>query len=571
MLNRTAKNLIITLIIAMTVFSFSGCRESMVIQEILYNQMAEEMDENNQTIVAQNDPDSNEEDEELTRKKISDSQKKSDKEKTAASKGNKKNDGEASKAVSDNDADSKDNSGSGKANDKDGDGESGRGSNSAGASENPNDRQITDSDGNIIDVPEDVNSVVVAGSAAGIVQMLGGKDILAGTSSSFMNNSMAQSVFGGEGVSEAETLWDGDGSSPMADSQFSKLLSMKPDVCVGISGETNFSDSQIAKLKEKKIAYVTLPRLNTADNIRDAVKTTGELLGDRSGSGGVNAKALADEYESYCDQLVSEVTAKTGRFTWNNIDFNNDYNLHGEKTVSGTSQNGKYTLLLSSWDGSADFKLSQDGKVLFDIGGVAVAPQGYSNSPVSYYMSVAGVCNNGARFIRSDSDVYGAIPLNINTAQGSITGSSLQLYPIRTESFTRAWNNGGIDVSLGERQFPAIVVDSSSTKNAIQSSEIWQKSERVTQGYDTDFGYIREGRLIRSYVRGDYEIYVNPSGVMSWTDGSVESVLESVWTAWKFHGKYTESEVKSEIREFYKKFYRYDLSDSELNSILYGN
>ncbi|MGN0613293.1 MAG: hypothetical protein ACI4JB_05270, partial [Porcipelethomonas sp.] len=94
--------------------------------------------------------------------------------------------------------------------------------------------------------------------------------------------------------------------------------------------------------------------------------------------------------------------------------------------------------------------------------------------------------------------------------------------------------------------------------------------DKVTVNTITDYGFEAEGKLVTSYVRGDYDVYVNPYGVCSWTEGSVESVLECKWAAWKIQGAYSESEVKSEIKKFYSKFYRYELSDSEVNRILGG-
>lgn len=564
------------LLILAVLFSMSGCRKSDVIQEILYNQRAEEIDYSNKTKVADNDENNREKDPNLSRKQIDKSKKKTEDKKVAARKGKEKNEGKADKETGDRSAKS------GKANKKqkkdgkgEGEGQAGQGQAGGGASKNPNDKPITDDSGEEVEKPEKVDSVVVAGSGAGLVQMLGGNDILAGTSESFANNELAGEVFADQGIGSAKQLWSGEGTSPMSESSFQQLLSMKPDVCVGVAGESNFSDSQLSQLKKAGIYYMSIPRMNTADNIETAVKTMGELIGDRSGRGGINAKEKAEEYAEYCKNLVKEVTGRTGLFTWDNIDFNNDLSVNGVKRVSNASTEGDYTLYISSWDGNAKFEISEGGSVIFRETGMAAAPKGYSNSPLSYYLSTAGVCNNGARFGSSGADEYAAIPLAVNGLNPQIAGSSLSVYQPYSESFLRV-KKGDINVSLGQRasgqnEFPAVIVESQSIKSSIQSSEMWKKRDKITVGSQTGIGFEgRNGSLIRSYAQGDYDIYVNPQGVCSWTKGSIESVLESVWAANKFSGAYSESEVKECVRDFYSRFYGHDLTDAQLNEILSG-
>ncbi len=559
--------LLLTVLVAV---SFSGCRESMVIQEILYDQAANDIDFQNEMKIAKSDANSQVKDENMPKNKNEDASKKPDEEHKASKKGDKKNEGEAkdskhnpdSKDKSENDSKGSKTADKGKK-DKSSDDDSG-----AGASDNPNDPNANDENGEEIEPPEDVNNVVVAGAggAATMVQMLGGTGIIKGTSASFLNDGLAAEVFGSE-LSDAKQLWDGDGSTAMSSASFEKLLSMKPDVCICVSGQGSFSTSQLQALKKAKIACVTLPRLNTADNIQEAVSVLGEMIGDRTDEGGLNAKKLADDYEEYCDSLIDSVNAKTGLFTWNNIDFNNG-NPSKKKTANSTASDGQYTLYISQWE-SGTYKISSSS-TLFSDSGMAIAPQGYANSPLSYYLSVAGVCNNGARFALNTKSEYAVVPFNRNVFKHSFSGSH-SFYGNQTESFARVWSKDSIDIGLGEDGFKALIAGSKETKNKIQRSNAWKKYENVTVNGVTARGFAADGKLVTSYVRGNYDVYVNPYGVDSWTEGSVESVLETKWAAWKFHGAYSESEVKAEIKDFYQKFYRYDLSDSQVNRILAGN
>jgi hypothetical protein len=559
--------------------SLGGCRKSDVITQIIYDQTAKVIDYNAPPIIHEIETENTNID--LPTKKTEDVEKKTEEKKVAASEGDSDSEDEIARKVPDKKADKvSDVTEAPKKDPKEepdqeekGDEDAGKDDETQSASEDPESRQITDDKGNVIDLPEDVNSVVAAGDAALIVQMLGGSNILAGTSSGFSGNALAKSVFSDEGLSSAKNLWGASGATAMSAANFKTLIGLKPDACIGMPGESTFSDAQIKELKENKIAYVTLPGTGTHDNIVSAVKIAGNLIGDRSEeTGGVNALTLSEDYESYCNDLIDSVTDKVGgRFTWNDTDFNNDYNVNGNKAYSGKqTSNGKYTLLISGWDSAATYSMKDGEDVLFKEKGLAVAPQGYSGSPVSFYMSVGGACNNGARFSNDKKDQYAALPVNVNILKNVIDGSSLSVYPETSECFT--WAQGrGVDAMLGSEEFPAVVVESDNTKKKIQASRLlWKPSEQITVGSKTDYGFEANGRMILSYIRDDYDVFVNPCGIESWLKGSPESILEMVWTSNVFNGKYDDSAVKEEIKNFYTKFYRYDLSGTEVNNIIKG-
>lgn len=100
---------------------------------------------------------------------------------------------------------------------------------------------------------------------------------------------------------------------------------------------------------------------------------------------------------------------------------------------------------------------------------------------------------------------------------------------------------------------------------------MWKNYGKVTSksGIISDYGFLDEdGNIVKTTIVGDYRIYVNPSGAASWTNGSVESIIEPIWLAWKFHNAYTEEEVRETVRTFYRKFYRYELSEEQIDRIL---
>jgi hypothetical protein len=69
------------------------------------------------------------------------------------------------------------------------------------------------------------------------------------------------------------------------------------------------------------------------------------------------------------------------------------------------------------------------------------------------------------------------------------------------------------------------------------------------------------------------KILVNPCGLCgSWIDGSPESVLESAWVANVMDcSAESQSQLNTDIKDFYKTCYRYDLSDDQVNDILAGS
>ena len=179
--------------------------------------------------------------------------------------------------------------------------------------------------------------------------------------------------------------------------------------------------------------------------------------------------------------------------------------------------------------------------------------------------------NNAFELQRYPENAYAAIPLNINVqgANTSIQNSSLSIYRPTNDSFARYKDSLG----LGEGLFPCVITNSINTRNALIQSKvsgIWRDFGRTTVNGATDYGFEAYNTLVRTWVRADFTVYVNPYGVTSWANGSAESVLESIWAAYQINGAFTKEECISEMKTFYQKFYNYPLSSSEAELILQG-
>lgn len=67
----------------------------------------------------------------------------------------------------------------------------------------------------------------------------------------------------------------------------------------------------------------------------------------------------------------------------------------------------------------------------------------------------------------------------------------------------------------------------------------------------------------------DGAVFVVPSGVYLWSVRSAEGALQPLWLAKIFYPEiFTELNLEDEVKKFYLKFYRYELSDEELKEIL---
>lgn len=76
-----------------------------------------------------------------------------------------------------------------------------------------------------------------------------------------------------------------------------------------------------------------------------------------------------------------------------------------------------------------------------------------------------------------------------------------------------------------------------------------------------DVTAVKEDKLIR-----------NPVGTFNWDRYSAEEALQILWAAKLFHpDKFEDLDMVEKTKEFYKKFYEYDLTDDEADRILAGD
>lgn len=420
------------------------------------------------------------------------------------------------------------------------------------AASTPEEQEHVDENGNPEDTPEEADHIAAAGEAALIVEMLSGGEKLS-VSSASVTEGLAGQVFSKDW--NGRILWEGDGSSPMSDSDFSELMETNVGVCIVESGKMSFNGTQISELEQKGIQIVTIPALTDSNKIREAVRIVGELTGDSKKAG---------DYISFCDESMQRVRSLAQPFYPDGIDYTS-----GETGLDpGT---GVYALYVSNWDNTAYYSLYNDNVVLSGTG-MAVTKAGYRNSPVTEMFSVAGIGNAAAlsenNYSLASVKTRFINPILNNLYNLDITGGSLGATYRKEYILTSAGQNW-----LGETEFPAVAAAAKDVAMGIQGSSLWTPYPYISSASGNINGYgfqDRSGNLVESTIHGDYSLCVIPSGAGRWDRGSVESILIPEWAAWKIRGLGSEENVRDRISGFYRDFYDYTLSEEEVDSILAG-
>jgi hypothetical protein len=124
---------------------------------------------------------------------------------------------------------------------------------------------------------------------------------------------------------------------------------------------------------------------------------------------------------------------------------------------------------------------------------------------------------------------------------------------------------------LGDPGFPAVVAADAQIKERLRSDPLWADYGQIvsSSGLTVSHGFLDEdGSIVPTTITGDYDILVNPRGVSGWTGGAPESILEPFWVAAQFYGAYTPDALRLRTRDFYRRFYRHELTEAQLAMIL---
>ena len=400
----------------------------------------------------------------------------------------------------------------------------------------PTRKQVVDVSGVLKDIPNEVNSAAATGAAAQIVEMLTGGSVLKAADQNFLSSSLAVNTFAD--LSQVSCLWQDDGTEAIADSQFAALLEIHPDVCIEISGDNTFTDEQVAVLEQNEIAYIVLPQLSSLSSLTRAVEIMGQVL---SSSGNTAPSEKASQYISWVTSLMSDVSSRT-------------------------SEIARSTVYVSGWDMEASYAYQAElSGGFFPSSGQGLA---YAEPAGAYLISdlisKANVTNESNRksTYKSYQRVY-ITPLFTQFAPDIYgSGTFIKGDTLSADQFISVNAGYMYNYSLGSSEYPAVIAADEETAEHILVDPFWQYYEGGTygclavNGQDTPVKY--------RIIAGQYSVYVNPRGMLSWTEGSLESPLESLWIAYAVQGAYTLDEVINEANSFYQEFFGRSLTQAEI-------
>ena len=449
--------------------------------------------------------------------------------------------------------------------------------------------------GDIDDLPTDVNTVAAIGELATIVQIVGDRGMLVGSSEEYLQREPIRTVFAGKGVQDVPALWSGDGATT-TEEDAKAIIRANPDACIVYSGQLNANLERLILQNRPEMRIITLPKPTSAKNIAVEFRSIGRMLSQATDDASTQR---AQEYLDFNDRIVAEAESAHGGgvSTYASIDYNNNDSTQ-LLTVSNPSSQNKWTLYISGWDDDAAVTARYESSILFEDTGAAYTNTGWSWSPLSYYMSVGGAINNAAAYGPLSTQLIQPV-LTLNQNQVSYVWKDFCVAVDESRGgggFSRyrafftltngrdAVDRGGINPDdlhqLGSDDFDTVIVKTRRIANALTQACSKENGLYTLYDYETTLsgsGYGRKylGRrgesIVYSTVKGDvgFKTLVNPCGyVGSWTDGSIEAPLEALWIANKFWG-YDETAMKNRIAEFYSTFY--DGYEPNVDKILDGS
>ncbi len=513
-------------------------------------------------------------------------------------------------------------SGSGKGDDDNGTSDDDSGGNDGTIREyNPSDR---------LSEPQHADKMAVLGSqAAVLVQAIGGKGAIcamsrdAYTSKGSAAASTFKDVFADElsdGFASSVLLWSNDGSAKDgADlSDVDALVSAcgQEGVIVydqSMGDQTQlFSETQRRKIAGADIELVPVD-LTSVDGIRDAAQAVGEVLSESgTRSHGQTSTEMAEAYRKAMTDIVTEAADVHGGVLAGTS--SDPLSSYAGCPITGSMDSGvrAYVAVDSQISG-----LRYNGAGGFDVKLLLFANMDATSSPLMFWEQVGGACDGSRKSNYTKGTTYTALwpRLKIELLKQYLEGSTGVAYSawnastfVRNEDmtvtldyrFAGSTDNG---YGLGSRYVPYLIVcanSSGKTAAAVKQSVVADigrgasslyganvfatsgaDGEKTTIGWDGDNS---DNVLTSASSKVDPSSVVreNPVGLVGeWTEGSMESVLESVWIAELYShkpanctydnsafdmnrfnvtiGRTACTDAEQTTRAFYSYFYRFDL------------
>lgn len=446
-------------------------------------------------------------------------------------------------------------------------------------------------------------------------------------------------IFGGEMPSDFQTrglLWSRDGSSPSDVKDIDALVSACGQNGVIVYDQTLGDQTTLFNLDQRKriqaagIQLVPVD-MSTVQGMLDAARVVGDAL-SQSTECAQDSSAMATSYVQAVNNIVKSVSATNGGYLASSQGGFRLLTKYNELPVGNYRSNNVYSYLATDSESglsytAAGFSLDVSGIVLFENGG------GFLSTPLFFWQQAVGIqastngdgnASTGLKALWPISGVVDATTLSGGGAGGARArwlGSNAGTSAMSGRALTTSELVAKSGYGLGSDEVPYLIVCDSNGKSAgqvknavVQSMASYSQSGVTTLysalPYASDGGIglspssdaISPGVSTLGSTNGKTSktpfytglslsdvVRENPTGLLgSWTEGTMESVLEAVWLADIYStspsgcsyqpitnmsnfsvdiGGTTCTTTRQAVLAFYQTFYRCDASGA-YNSIV---
>lgn len=458
-------------------------------------------------------------------------------------------------------------------------------------------------------VPTGIDYVAACGEAATIVSMLAGdSDALRYTDSEWANRKNVKKVLGDRYNDDVQIAWSEDGDNyDLSSEALQAMIDDEKLECVFVtSGELTLTEKQQETLQDAGITISVLPDSTTATNIEEKVEWVGRIFeaGDKTNK---KARNRADSYVDFHDEILEDAADIASTKTKDN---------DGAPVESSKTQ--YYTLYVSGWADDVTYTRNDDVTIAYGIG---ICTVGHLWSPLYYYMSVGGAYNTSNDYRgKTSSKTQTTLVNQFNTnhvgmyASAFNKSSFVDSFPISSGNTAYGWtylDDISSGTGFGSEEFPYVITSNQADAEKMENDrELGEDNDDINTLYEMYPLVSNSGSSVRQHWIGfegtkpnatvcyatggtteaqnddlsiselsrmaknaDYDVVTNPEGLFgeSWTDGSVESVLETAWISYLYYpDEHKDNYVSQTVYDFYSEFYGCELTSSQLSTILEG-
>lgn len=479
--------------------------------------------------------------------------------------------------------------------------------------------------------PQKANHVAATGQAAVLVQVLGGKGALCaidestyygtGETTSNFSTIFAQEL--AEDFEQNALMWTGSGLSADSVKDIDALVAACGQDGVLLYDQSQggyasrFNEAQQQALIKANIQLIPVD-FSSVQGMLDAASVIGRVLSEST-----ECQYPAQDMASTYIQTVSDIVSAAANSHGGSLAAR-DESAYGSRLLTdyNTCPVGSYTsthLFCALGTSYIEGISYTNGSFIMDTTGGLLFTRTDNSSPLSFWAQAAGVWDRAADLSSAGASSYSMI-YGIETgayfnqsffsgASGGAVLAATQQALLLSSSDTNSGLTGESHFGdgLGSASFPYLIVSASGNKtaNQVKQSVVAQMdSNAPLNAYSilpwtgqspasTDVnGNTSESIIGSTSSNANGNVFIdqgvsvpdsvraNPTGLLgSWTEGSMESVLESVWLARIYSAapensqyspicNYSKDKLRETVQNFYSTFYRVSDLSSAYSSVV---